>query len=171
MGKRKGQKVSSPSVMIIMGSETDQTIMREAAAALSSFKISYEMQVVSAHRTPELMYQFAQSLDSKGVKVVIAGAGGAAHLPGMVASLSTVPVVGVPISVGTLGGQDALLSIVQMPKGVPVATVGINQAFNAGLLTAQILSTFDPRIKEALKKHKMELKKKVLDMRIEKTVS
>ena len=127
-------------VAIIMGSQTDLKVMKEAAKALKEFSVSYHIEIVSAHRTPEKMLQFAQSAKDQGFSVIIAGAGGAAHLPGMVASLTVLPVIGVPVAVGTLKGIDALLSIAQMPKGIPVATVAVNNAFNAGLLAARILA-------------------------------
>ncbi|CAB4330681.1 unannotated protein [freshwater metagenome] len=133
----------SNDVAIIMGSDSDWPIMEEAAKALDSFGISYTAEVVSAHRMPEEMVEFAKSAASKGYKVVIAGAGGAAHLPGMVASLTTLPVIGVPVSLKNLDGMDSLLSIVQMPAGIPVATVGIDNAKNAGILAARIIGSAD----------------------------
>lgn len=129
-----------PEVAIIMGSDSDFKVMKAAADALSQFSIPFKLKVVSAHRTPKDMAEFAESAASQGFKVIIAGAGGAAHLPGMVASHTTLPVIGVPVPVGSMGGEDALWSIVQMPKGVPVATVAIGGAYNAGLLAAQICS-------------------------------
>lgn len=131
---------SSGKVAIIMGSSSDFPVMKEAGSALQKLNCQFEFQVVSAHRTPEWMYEFAKTARSKGFQVIIAGAGQAAHLPGMVASLTELPVIGVPVPVGPLQGADALLSIVQMPKGVPVATVGIGNAYNAGLLAAKILA-------------------------------
>lgn len=133
----------SKDVAIIMGSDSDWPIMEEAAKALDAFEISYSADVVSAHRMPEEMFDFAKSAASKGYKVIIAGAGGAAHLPGMVASLTTLPVIGVPISLKNLDGMDSLLSIVQMPAGVPVATVSIDGAKNAGILAARIIGSAD----------------------------
>ncbi len=133
-------------VAIIMGSDSDWPVMEEAAKALDSFGISYSADVVSAHRMPEEMVGFAKSAASKGYKVIIAGAGGAAHLPGMVASLTTLPVIGVPVSLKNLDGMDSLLSIVQMPGGVPVATVGIDNAKNAGILAARIIGAADADI-------------------------
>jgi len=130
-------------VAIIMGSDSDWPIMEEAAKALDSFGISYSADVVSAHRMPDEMVDFAKSAASKGYKVIIAGAGGAAHLPGMVASLTTLPVIGVPVSLKNLEGMDSLLSIVQMPGGIPVATVGIDSAKNAGILAARIIGSAD----------------------------
>ena len=133
-------------VAIIMGSDSDWPIMEEAAKALDSFGISYTADVVSAHRMPEEMVEFAKTAASKGYKVIIAGAGGAAHLPGMVASLSTLPVIGVPVSLKNLEGMDSLLSIVQMPGGIPVATVGIDNAKNAGILAARIIGSADANV-------------------------
>ena len=128
-------------VAIIMGSDSDWPVMEEAAKALDSFGITYTADVVSAHRMPEEMVEFAKTAASKGYKVIIAGAGGAAHLPGMVASLTTLPVIGVPVSLKILEGMDSLLSIVQMPAGIPVATVGIDNAKNAGILAARIIGS------------------------------
>jgi 5-(carboxyamino)imidazole ribonucleotide mutase len=133
-------------VAIIMGSDSDWPVMEEAAKALDSFGISYTADVVSAHRMPEEMVEFAKSAATKGYKVIIAGAGGAAHLPGMVASLTTLPVIGVPVSLKNLDGMDSLLSIVQMPGGIPVATVGIDNAKNAGLLAARIIGSSDASV-------------------------
>jgi 5-(carboxyamino)imidazole ribonucleotide mutase len=135
-------------VAIIMGSDSDWPVMEEAAKALDSFGISYSADVISAHRMPEEMMRFAQDAASQGVKVIIAGAGGAAHLPGMVASLTTLPVIGVPVSLKNLDGLDSLLSIVQMPGGIPVATVGIDNAKNAGILAARILGVKDAQVSE-----------------------
>lgn len=126
-------------VAIIMGSKNDKPVMNEAARALRKLKIPFEMAVVSAHRTPKYMYEYALAAEKRGLAVIIAGAGGAAHLPGMVASLTSLPVIGVPIGVGQLKGLDALLSIAQMPRGIPVACVAVNNAYNAGLLAARIL--------------------------------
>lgn len=138
-------------VSIIMGSESDLPIMREAAERLHLMEIAFEMAVVSAHRTPEYMVSFAKEAAHRGIRVIIAGAGGAAHLPGMVASLTTLPVIGVPIkSSNSFEGIDSLLSIVQMPKGIPVATVAINGAANAGLLAARIIGTFDQKVSERM---------------------
>ena len=129
-----------------MGSDSDWPVMEEAAKALDSFGITYTADVVSAHRMPEEMVEFAKTAASKGYKVIIAGAGGAAHLPGMVASLTTLPVIGVPVSLKNLEGMDSLLSIVQMPAGIPVATVGIDNAKNAGLLAARIIGSSDASV-------------------------
>ena len=139
-------KSKKPMVAIIMGSLTDHKTMSAAEAILKEFSISFVTHIVSAHRTPEAMYDFAKTAHTKGIKVIIAGAGGAAHLPGMVASLTPLPVIGVPVTVNTLNGLDALLSIVQMPAGVPVATMAIDNAYNAGLLAARILSTDSEKI-------------------------
>jgi phosphoribosylaminoimidazole carboxylase PurE protein len=128
-----------PSISIIMGSDSDFFIMKEAAAFLKKIDIPYEMSIISAHRTPREMITFAEGAQKRGIQVIIAGAGGAAHLPGMVAACTSLPVIGVPVPIGHLQGQDALLSIVQMPKGVPVATVAIGNAWNAGVLAAQII--------------------------------
>lgn len=133
----------SKDVAIIMGSDSDWPVMEDAAKALDALEITYTADVVSAHRMPEEMFEFAKSAASKGYKVIIAGAGGAAHLPGMVASLTTLPVIGVPISLKNLDGMDALLSIVQMPAGIPVATVSIDGAKNAGILAARIIGSSD----------------------------
>ena len=135
--------VKTPIVAVVMGSDSDWSVMQDAAAALTEFGISHEVDVVSAHRTPEAMIEFGRSARARGVTVIIAGAGGAAHLPGMLASVTTLPVIGVPVALATLDGLDSLLSIVQMPAGVPVATVSIGGARNAGLLAARILATSD----------------------------
>ena len=137
-------------VAIIMGSDSDWPVMEEAAKALDSFGISYSADVVSAHRMPEEMVEFAKSAASKGYKVIIAGAGGAAHLPGMVAALTTLPVIGVPVSLKNLDGMDSLLSIVQMPGGIPVATVGIDNAKNAGILAARIIGSSDAALSKKI---------------------
>lgn len=144
-------------VAIIMGSDSDWPVMEEAAKALDSFGISYSADVVSAHRMPEEMVEFAKSAASKGYKVIIAGAGGAAHLPGMVASLTTLPVIGVPVSLKNLDGMDSLLSIVQMPGGVPVATVGIDNAKNAGILAARIIGSADASVAKKIGNQLSEL--------------
>lgn len=138
-----------------MGSTTDLKIMKEATLALKEFSINYEIKVVSAHRTPEKMVEFAKKAIKK-YHLIIAGAGGAAHLPGMVASLTTLPVIGVPILIGSLKGLDALLSILQMPQSVPVATVGVNNAYNAGLLAVRLLGMSDPKIAKQLEKYRLQ---------------
>ena len=137
-------------VAIIMGSDSDWPVMEEAAKALDSLSISYSVDVVSAHRMPEEMMDFAKSAAQRGIKVIIAGAGGAAHLPGMVASLTPLPVIGVPVSLKNLDGLDSLLSIVQMPGGVPVATVGIDNAKNAGILAARIIGAADTKVSKRI---------------------
>jgi len=144
-------------VGIIMGSDSDLPVMREAADFLAELKIAYEITIVSAHRTPHRLYQYAQTARERGIGVIIAGAGGAAHLPGMVASLTTLPVVGVPIKTKTLHGVDSLYSIVQMPPGIPVATVAINGAKNAGILAASMLSITDTSITDKLHQYKKDL--------------
>ena len=144
-------------VAIIMGSDSDWPVMEEAAKALDSFGISYSADVVSAHRMPEEMVEFAKSAASKGYKVIIAGAGGAAHLPGMVAALTTLPVIGVPVSLKNLDGMDSLLSIVQMPGGIPVATVGIDNAKNAGILAARIIGSSDASVSKTVEAQLSEL--------------
>lgn len=133
-------KSSSGKVGIIMGSDSDLPVMKAAAAILDEQNIDYEMHIVSAHRTPDRMYEYAKTAEERGISVIIAGAGGSAHLPGMVSSLTCIPVIGVPIKTRALDGLDSLLSIVQMPYGVPVATVGINDAENAGLLASRMIS-------------------------------
>jgi 5-(carboxyamino)imidazole ribonucleotide mutase len=140
----------TPTVGIIMGSKSDLETMKPAAEILAEFGVSYEIQVVSAHRTPLKMVEYAQSASGRGLKVIIAGAGGAAHLPGMVASLTTLPVIGVPVALKHLGGEDSLLSIVQMPAGIPVATVAIGNAKNAGLLAVRILAVGNERLEQKL---------------------
>lgn len=150
-----------PLVGIIMGSDSDLPVMKGAAEALDQFGVSYEITVVSAHRTPERMVTYAQSAAHRGIRVIIAGAGGSAHLPGMVASLTPLPVIGVPIKTSKLSGMDSLLSIVQMPDGVPVATVAINGARNAGLLACKIMGAFDLKIFNRIKHFKAGLKASV----------
>lgn len=147
----------NPSIGIIMGSDSDLPVMSEAAKILDKLKISYELTIVSAHRTPQRMYDYAQSASQRGIKVIIAGAGGAAHLPGMTAALTAVPVIGVPIKTSTLNGVDSLYSICQMPPGIPVATVAINGAKNAGILAAQILGSFEPEVFQRVTAYKKEL--------------
>lgn len=148
-------------VAIIMGSQSDARVMKDAAEALKHFSVPFEMKVVSAHRTAEYMQEFALGAHKRGIKVIIAGAGGAAHLPGMVASLTHLPVIGVPIGLKILKGLDSLLSIAQMPKGIPVATVAIDGAFNAGLLAVRILGAHDPKLARALQIYQKDLKAKV----------
>ncbi|MCL2082907.1 MAG: 5-(carboxyamino)imidazole ribonucleotide mutase [Oscillospiraceae bacterium] len=141
-------------VEIIMGSDSDLPVMKEAADFLDCMGIPYEISIVSAHRTPKMLYQCAETAKARGIWVIIAGAGGSAHLPGMVASITTLPVIGVPIKTKALNGVDSLYSIVQMPDGIPVATVSINGAKNAGILAASILSVFNDEIAEKLRLHK-----------------
>jgi 5-(carboxyamino)imidazole ribonucleotide mutase len=155
---------ASPRVGIIMGSISDWETMQAAAKVLDDFGIPYEKEVVSAHRTPERMVEYAKSARARGLQAIIAGAGGAAHLPGMVASLTTLPVVGVPVSTKHLGGEDSLLSIVQMPLGIPVATVAIGNAGNAGLLAARILGAADSEIADKLEAYRRSLESKVAEM-------
>jgi len=148
---------------IIMGSKSDFDIMREATTILDELQIPYETKVVSAHRTPQYMFNYAQEAHSRGIKVIIAGAGGAAHLPGMIAAIAPLPVIGVPIkSSNSIDGWDSLLSIVQMPKGVPVATVAVNGALNAGILAAQIMGTADANIIAKIQAYKNGLADKVM---------
>jgi 5-(carboxyamino)imidazole ribonucleotide mutase len=151
-------------VAIVMGSTSDLSIMKEAGKALKDFGVSFHIEIVSAHRTPDKMVQFARSAVDQGFQIIIAGAGGAAHLPGMVASLTTLPVIGVPIQIGKLKGLDALLSIVQMPKGIPVATVAVDNGWNAGLLAVRILGAQNPRIHQKLLKYEKTLAGKVKKM-------
>lgn len=149
-------------VGIIMGSKSDLPVMQEAADILNELGVAFEMTVVSAHRTPKRMFDYAETAANKGLKVIIAGAGGAAHLPGMVASITHLPVIGVPVkSSNSLDGWDSILSILQMPNGIPVATVALNAAKNAGLLAAQILATADADLSTKLIAYKEELKKKI----------
>lgn len=152
-----------PVVSIIMGSKSDLPVMKEAENILKNFEIGYEITIVSAHRTPKRMVEFAENAHHRGIKVIIAGAGGAAHLPGMVASISPLPVIGVPVkSSNSIDGWDSILSILQMPGGVPVATVALNGAKNAGLLAAQILSAGDESIREKIIEYKKKLNDDVL---------
>lgn len=151
-------------VGIIMGSKSDLNVMQDAADILKDLGVDFEITVVSAHRTPERMFEYAKSAAGRGLKVIIAGAGGAAHLPGMVASITQIPVIGVPVkSSNSIDGWDSVLSILQMPNGIPVATVALNAAKNAGILAAQILGTADEALSQRLLDYKEELKSKVLD--------
>ena len=155
---------NQPIVGIIMGSDSDLPIMQAAADILKSFNIPFELTVVSAHRTPDRMVEYAKQAKSRGLKVIIAGAGGAAHLPGMVASLTSLPVIGVPIkSTNSADGWDSILSILQMPGGVPVATVALNGAKNAGLLAAQIIGTHNETIALAMDDYKSKMENEVLE--------
>jgi len=149
-------------VGILMGSDSDLFIMKEAAEILESFEIPYEISIISAHRTPEKAFEYAKTAEESGIEVIIAGAGGAAHLPGVIAALTFVPVIGVPIKSQALNGLDSLLSIVQMPAGIPVATVAINNAKNAALLAIHILSIKYPEIKEKLKAYREKIKEDVI---------
>jgi 5-(carboxyamino)imidazole ribonucleotide mutase len=154
--------MSQAKVGIIMGSESDLKIMQEAADVLRELNIPFELTVVSAHRTPQRMMDYAQSAVGRGLQVIIAGAGGAAHLPGMVASVTTLPVIGVPVkSSNSIDGWDSVLSILQMPSGVPVATVALNGAKNAGILAAQIIGASDKAVGERIGKFKKDLQTKV----------
>lgn len=156
--------MSQPKVGIIMGSQSDLTVMSEAAEILEELGIDIEVTVVSAHRTPHRMVEYAESARDNGIKVIIAGAGGAAHLPGMVASLTTLPVIGVPVkSRNSIDGWDSVLSILQMPEGIPVATVALDGAKNAGILAAEIIGAFDDKVAKKLSNYKETLKEKVLD--------
>lgn len=148
-------------VGIVMGSDSDMPIMAKAADILEELDISYEMTIISAHREPDVFFDYAKSAESKGFKVIIAGAGMAAHLPGMCAAIFPMPVIGIPMHTSSLGGRDSLYSIVQMPSGIPVATVAINGGANAGLLAAKILATSDEEILKKLKKYSKALKEQV----------
>ncbi|EGV17513.1 5-(carboxyamino)imidazole ribonucleotide mutase [Thiocapsa marina] len=149
-------------VGIIMGSDSDLPVMQDAAAVLGELGIPYEMTIVSAHRTPKRLYDYAESAVERGLRVIIAGAGGAAHLPGMAAAITPLPVIGVPVKTSSLSGQDSLLSIVQMPAGVPVATVAINGAKNAGILAAQIIGASDAQVRERIVRFKQDLEAMVM---------
>ena len=146
-----------PLVAVLMGSDSDWTVMADAAAVLTRFDVPHEVEVVSAHRTPEKMIAYGKAAAGRGIRVIIAGAGGAAHLPGMLASVTTLPVIGVPVPLARLDGLDSLLSIVQMPAGIPVATVSIGGAQNAGLLAVRMLATSDPRLTVALTEYATSL--------------
>lgn len=159
--KREGK----PLVGVVMGSQSDFPVMKAAGEALESLGVAHEARVVSAHRTPAEMATYARKARERGLRVIIAGAGGAAHLPGMLAAHTELPVIGVPVPVGHLQGQDALLSIVQMPKGVPVATVAIGSAWNAGVLAAQILGVRDAALLDRVRAYKGELREAALKMR------
>ncbi len=156
--------MSTPQVGIIMGSKSDLRIMREAALFLEEIGIPFEITVVSAHRTPHRMIEYAESAEERGLKVIVAGAGGAAHLPGMVASLTTLPVIGVPVkSSNSIDGWDSVLSILQMPSGIPVATVALNGGKNAGILAAKIVGTSDKQVNQALRRFMGGLTDKVMN--------
>jgi len=161
---------TTPLVGIIMGSDSDLPVMEAAAAVLDELAVPHELSIVSAHRTPDRMYEYAKTAEERGLRVIIAGAGGAAHLPGMVASLTVLPVIGVPVAATLLNGQDSLLSIVQMPGGIPVATVAIDNAKNAGLLAARMLGTGDESLRQKLHAYQQSLEATVLEKaaRVEK---
>ncbi len=163
MQELKGIPEGSPVVGIIMGSDSDMPVMKAAAEQLAAFGITFEVTVVSAHRTPLRMVEYARSARERGLSVIIAGAGGAAHLPGMVASLTTLPVIGVPVkSSNSIDGWDSMLSILQMPNGIPVATVALNASKNAAILAASILSISDPALSDRLSSYKKQMESEVL---------
>jgi 5-(carboxyamino)imidazole ribonucleotide mutase len=152
-------------VGLIMGSKSDLPVMQDAANQLKALQVPFEMDIVSAHRTPDKMLDYAKNAEKKGIKVIIAGAGGAAHLPGMIASSTVLPVIGVPVkSSNSIDGWDSILSILQMPKGVPVATVALNGAANAGILAAQILGIQDVELRQRIENHKNDMKEAVKNM-------
>jgi 5-(carboxyamino)imidazole ribonucleotide mutase len=155
--------MSNPVVAVVMGSDSDWSVMSDAAQILKEFGIEFEVEVLSAHRTPERMIEWGKAAAGRGLKVIIAGAGGAAHLPGMLASVTTLPVIGVPVALAKLDGMDSLLSIVQMPAGIPVATVSINGAKNAGILAARILGSFDSQLSTAMLAYGQSLKDQVAE--------
>lgn len=159
--------MNKPLVGIIMGSDSDLPVMRAAIEMCEEFGVDYEVDIVSAHRTPEKLVAYASTAEERGLKVIIAGAGGAAHLPGMVAAITVLPVIGVPVRTSSLDGMDSLLSIVQMPGGVPVATVAINGAKNAGILAAQIIGTSDSSLRKKIADYKNKLQTEV-DQKSEK---
>ncbi len=154
--------IQEKKVGIVMGSDSDMPVMAKAADILEELGIPYEMSIISAHREPDVFYEYAKSAEEKGFKVIIAGAGMAAHLPGMCAAIFPMPVIGIPMHTTSLGGQDSLYSIVQMPSGIPVATVAINGGANAGLLAAKILATSDPALLQRLKDYSAGLKEQVV---------
>lgn len=160
--EQEKQMKNQPRVAIIMGSDSDLPVMQAAAKVLDQFKIAYELTIVSAHRTPERIFEYVKNARLKGIQVIIAGAGGAAHLPGMIASIFLLPVIGVPVKTSTLSGVDSLYSIVQMPRGVPVATVGIGNAQNAGLLAIAILATKDNALQKKLELYRKKIKSEVI---------
>jgi 5-(carboxyamino)imidazole ribonucleotide mutase len=155
--------MSNPLVGVIMGSDSDLPTMQGAIDILVEFEVPYEVRIVSAHRTPDVMYEYARSAADRGLRVIIAGAGGAAHLPGMTASLTSLPVIGVPVALQQLDGLDSLMSIVQMPAGVPVATVAIGNARNAGLLAVRILASGDDKLRAAMERYQADLAQAVRD--------
>ena len=159
------------TVGIVMGSDSDMSVMSKAAEVLDQFGISYEMHIISAHREPDVFFEWAKGAEERGIKVIIAGAGMAAHLPGMCAALFPMPVIGIPMHTTSLGGRDSLYSIVQMPSGIPVATVAINEGANAGILAAKILATSDPELLAKLKAYTQEMKEQVeaIDAKLQET--
>ena len=157
------RQVGAAQIGIIMGSDSDLRVMQKAADVLDALEVAYELTIVSAHRTPLRMVEYAQTAHERGLKVIVAGAGGAAHLPGMVAAITPLPVIGVPVNATALSGHDALLSIVQMPAGVPVATVAIDNATNAGLLAAQILATANDGLLARIRDYRHTMEQAVLD--------
>ncbi|MBK0402069.1 5-(carboxyamino)imidazole ribonucleotide mutase [Adhaeribacter sp. BT258] len=163
MSENQSTPKTAPVVGIIMGSQSDLKVMEAASEVLEMLQVPYELTIVSAHRTPHRMFEYAEGARKRGIKIIIAGAGGAAHLPGMVASLTTLPVIGVPVkSSNSIDGWDSVLSILQMPGGIPVATVALNGAQNAGILAAQILGTTDAVVADRLEKYRSTLKDKVM---------
>jgi 5-(carboxyamino)imidazole ribonucleotide mutase len=152
---------SAPLVGVIMGSDSDLRIMQAAADVLAEFDVPHEVRVVSAHRTPDAMYEYARTAADRGLRVIIAGAGGAAHLPGMTASMTSLPVIGVPVALQHLDGVDSLLSILQMPAGIPVATVAVDNARNAGLLAVRMLGVADERLRDAMTRYQRDLEEAV----------
>jgi 5-(carboxyamino)imidazole ribonucleotide mutase len=154
---------TTPLIGIIMGSDSDLPTMEKAIAVCEDFAVPHEVAIISAHRTPDRMLEYARNAHQKGLKIIIAGAGGAAHLPGMVAALTPLPVIGVPVTTRQLQGVDSLYSIVQMPRGIPVATVAIGNAQNAGLLAVQILATNDPQLQSKIQQYRQDLAQTVLD--------
>ena len=163
MSENQPTPKNAPVVGIIMGSQSDLKVMEAASEILETLQVPYELTIVSAHRTPHRMFEYAEGARKRGIKIIIAGAGGAAHLPGMVASLTTLPVIGVPVkSSNSIDGWDSVLSILQMPGGIPVATVALNGAQNAGILAAQILGTTDAVVADRLEKYRNTLKEKVM---------
>lgn len=164
--QQTSRKKGKPLVGIVMGSSSDAKFLKPARAILKEFGVPCEFKVVSAHRTPDRMFRYAEQAEERGIEVIIAGAGGSAHLPGMIASKTVLPVVGVPVKTKTMNGLDSLLSIVQMPVGIPVATVAINGATNAGLLALRILSAKHPHLFKRLKRYRKNLERKVLKMKV-----
>jgi 5-(carboxyamino)imidazole ribonucleotide mutase len=161
--QKPGTRKQKPLIGIIMGSDSDLTVMQAAADILKYFDLPFELTVVSAHRTPDRMFDYAKTAKQRGLKVIIAGAGGAAHLPGMIASLTSLPVIGVPVkSSNSIDGWDSVLSILQMPNGVPVATVALNAAKNAGILAAEIIGAFDEAIGKKIMDYKTEMQQEVI---------